>query len=149
MIEITHLDPREVVKAVYRRSFPVGIGYVHYREGELDEKTIDEIIQEGEESPSRRNVISMDYVHGRQCKFHAFRRGEKVVVNDNWLDHALSDLHEMIDELNDNFAKKLIADTREKLGEDLGGFSKKDLLADNMPVSLDYIDTILERIGEK
>ena len=49
----------------------------------------------------------------------------------------------------DELARRVIARARAALGHDLQGWSLVDLLADNMPLSLDEIRRVLVRIGER
>lgn len=92
MIEVTGVDLRELVKGAYALSRPVGIGFLHYKDGELDDATVDEIVRsEG------RSAVSMDYVYGRQCKFHVTRDEDgRLWTNSSWYDHTSSDLRALL-----------------------------------------------------
>ena len=48
----------------------------------------------------------------------------------------------------DDAARAIIADAREALGQNLGGYSILDLLADNVTGSVDDLRAVMDRIGE-
>jgi hypothetical protein len=90
-IEIPADKLRDAVKLAFELSSPQGLGILHHRPGGLEDEAVDEII--GREG---RGAIaaSMDYVHGRSCKFHVYRGGEydnwddKLYIPASWYDHG-------------------------------------------------------------
>ena len=101
MIDVTGADLRVLVKSAYRRSVPVGMGYLHFRPGELSDADTDTILN----NPPRGNpelVLSMDYVHGRGVKMHVVKRGEQMLIEDEWFDHSPSDLEGLLEDIGVN-----------------------------------------------
>ena len=92
VIDITGVDLKAFVKAVYALSVPKGLGFLHERSGELDDETAERII----EHAKTYGHLCMDYVHGRCCKMNADLRNGKVVIDDRWYDHSAEDLSELL-----------------------------------------------------
>jgi hypothetical protein len=96
-VDITELDLKTLVKEVYDRSLPAGLGWFHFTEGPLDEETADSILALGVKYND--GGIRMDYVHGRQCKFdvraHEGRRYAKL----NWYDHSVEAMKKLMRDL--------------------------------------------------
>lgn len=88
-INITGIDLREFVRAAYDLSSPQGLGFLHAREGGLDDKTIDEIVG--------RRRISMDYVHGRSVKMHVRDDDGGLSINSQWYDHSTGQLKALLE----------------------------------------------------
>lgn len=86
MIEVTAAKPIDLVKAAYALSAPQGLGFLHAKEGELSDADAQGILDRAR--PGGRIIASMDYVHGRACKFTLFREGEKHFIRENWFDHS-------------------------------------------------------------
>ena len=87
------IDPIKVVKEVYNLSVPQGMGFLHYQEGGLSD--------EGAKRCIISNRISMVYVKGRACKFHANIEGNTVTFADDfWYDHSTAALEMLIQRLN-------------------------------------------------
>ena len=104
--DLTNVDLRELVKGAYRHSNPVGLGLIHYREGELDDETIDKVIWW-----DKMHVIDIDYLHGRCVKFHVVNAehphwqhlldvpdGVKYFTPTRWYDHTDGQLVDLITE---------------------------------------------------
>lgn len=103
-----NIDYRKLIKKVYELSAPLGMGHFCTIEGCLPEKTVDKIMAgashdfdlsykdnfDGEGAPK----ISMDYIHGRCCKFCTFKDYEtgKYAINYDWRDHNKSDTKKLI-----------------------------------------------------
>ena len=93
-IDVTDVDLRELIKAAYDLSRPVGLGRLHYRAGELDDETIDDILG----SADNYNVrLCMDYVHGRAVKLTVLKDldGGLYICNP-WFDHSARQLGELL-----------------------------------------------------
>ena len=84
MIEIQEHQIKELVKAVYNMSEPVGMGFLHYTPEDLTDEEAKGLI----DMASKTCVVSMDYVNGRQCKFSIFKVGDKFAVANSWGDHS-------------------------------------------------------------
>jgi hypothetical protein len=90
-IEVTSVDLVEFAKAVYDLSSPQGMGFMHARQGPLSTYDARECLRD-----EGRCVLDMDYVHGRACKMHVFREGEKLFIRAPWYDHTDAQLRELL-----------------------------------------------------
>jgi hypothetical protein len=109
MIRIPQEKVSQLIANVYAMSVPVGMGHLHFRSGELDRDThialqthfANRLAQVKEsprpsEWPYPDTLLSMDYIHGRQCKFSiSYYRGE-LVINDDWYDHSEAQFTELL-----------------------------------------------------
>jgi hypothetical protein len=91
MIEITGTDMRAFVKAVYALSVPVGLGILHFIDGELDGDSVDDVL-----ACSGRNPAIMDYVRGRACKMTVHEFDGRWFINDRWFDHSEHQLEQLL-----------------------------------------------------
>lgn len=107
-IEIPKDKIRDLVKKVYEMSRPVGMGFLHARDGELSEEDTDALIDlktlNATDRFGRFTIVHMDYVHGRQCKmnvavFKAKNMEDKFYIRDSWYDHSDRQLKELLDHL--------------------------------------------------
>lgn len=95
-IIVTEEDLPVLVSKAYELSSPQGMGFMHARDGDLDADTRDSILEEGKEHP--RNAVSMDYVHGRSCKFRVQRNDDgQPVVRYPWYDHTRHQFDQLIE----------------------------------------------------
>ena len=85
-------DLRKLVANAYSMSKPVGMGFLQYKEGELSEEEVTAIIDEN----ARYDVINMDYVYGRQCKFYVFKEDGKMYTAPSWYGHTQDQLQELL-----------------------------------------------------
>jgi hypothetical protein len=109
MIRIPQEKVSQLIANVYAMSVPVGMGFLHFKPGELDKDTL---IQLHTEFANRLawckdhprpaewlfpdTLLIMDYIHGRQCKFSiGYYRGE-LVINDYWYDHSEAQFTELL-----------------------------------------------------
>lgn len=96
-IDVTELDVRALVKAAYAASSPCGLGFLHARDGELDDEMLNVIIERGVKY--LHGGVRLDYVHGRAVKFdirvHEGRRWVKL----NWFDHSPEDIKRILRDL--------------------------------------------------
>ena len=106
-IEIPANKLRDAVKLAYVHSAPQGLGFLHAREGELDDATVSEIIDRARLAGSI--AARMDYVHGRSCKFAIYREGEMLLIRPNWYDHSDHQLASLLDALGIADAEAKIA----------------------------------------
>lgn len=93
-VEITELDRRLLVQAVYAASRPQGLGFLHFREGALDKGTVDAVLAAADKY--RNGGLDLDYVHGRACKFRVKVSDNRHYVAINWYDHSPEQLKEML-----------------------------------------------------
>ena len=77
--------PRKLVANAYKMSRPVGMGLLHYREGDIPEEVLEALVSRLD---SPNGTVSMDYVLGRQCKFCIFKRDNEMFIEDYWYDHS-------------------------------------------------------------
>lgn len=92
MIDITGVDLHKFVKEAYALSKPQGLGLMHFQEGALDDKTVEEILSCGDS----RIAASMDYVHGRAVKMVVFKKDDRLEIRDSWFDHSDSQLRQLL-----------------------------------------------------
>lgn len=98
-IEIPSDKLADAVKLAFDLSSPQGLGFLHHREGGLEDGVVNEIIER-----EKRGAVaaSMDYVHGRSCKFTVYRGGErpdwddKLYISSSWYDHSDRALEELL-----------------------------------------------------
>lgn len=97
MIDVTDIPPIELVKAAYDYSRPQGLGFIHAQDGHLSDEDAQAILDR--EPAGSRIIASMDYVHGRACKFTIFRDSDtgKSFISDYWFDHSKSTLDAMLE----------------------------------------------------
>lgn len=110
-IEIPADKLRDAVKLAFDLSAPQGLGFLHHREGGLEDEVVSEIIERDKDGCV---AASMDYVHGRSCKFHVYRGGDygnhddKLYIQSSWYDHSDRDLEELLTGLGiENAAEKI------------------------------------------
>lgn len=85
MIDITGTDLRKFIAKAYDLSQPQGMGYLHFQEGPIMDQAIDEILERSEKSGYC--VVGMDYVLGRAVKMSVYKKGDRLLIGDNWYDH--------------------------------------------------------------
>lgn len=95
MINITGVDLAKFAQAVYARSIPVGMGFLHARGGGLTDEDAKSLVNE-----TGYYALSMDYVHGRQCKMTVYRKDGKLQIYDSWHDHSAAALDDLLTEFN-------------------------------------------------
>lgn len=83
MIDVTGVDLVKLVQNVYSLSGPQGMGFLHFREGELTTQQAQALIWPGDLYP-----VEMDYVHGRACKFRVMEKDDKLYTDAAWYDHT-------------------------------------------------------------
>lgn len=88
-IEITGCDLIALVKKAYALSRPQGLGFMHFREGELSDEEAKSIV-------NNPRGISLDYVHGRAVKFWIKYEGDRMFVPKSWYDHTDEQLRELL-----------------------------------------------------
>lgn len=88
-IDVTDIDPRLMIQTAYNGSRPQGLGLLHYVPGDLDEATLDEIMERAEKDDPRGHV-HIDYLRGRSMKFHIWndRDAGRRYFNLDWYDHG-------------------------------------------------------------
>ena len=91
MIDITGIDLIKFVKKVYELSQPLGLGFLHYQEGNLSDEEAKALIHKNDPC-----IVNMDYVKGRACKMKVFNRESKLEIHDSWYDHTDSQLEELL-----------------------------------------------------
>lgn len=91
MIEVTGIDLRRLIKAVYAESVPQGMSFLHAQEGPMPDEMVERIVADCRMYPKgqRGCVLSLDYVMGRSVKFSVFQdEEEKLWVRKFWYDHS-------------------------------------------------------------
>jgi hypothetical protein len=101
-LNVTGVDPKELAKAAYRFSRLQGLGFLHAKEGELSDEEAQTLVNHGR----GEIVLSMDYVHGRACKFTVWQRNGQLFIRDSWFDHSPYDLQDLLDAVGKKDAAK-------------------------------------------
>lgn len=94
MIDITGADLSTLIRAAYSLSAPQGLGYLHHREGDLDDETVAAILDQGKDHDLF--PVRMDYVHGRSIKLTVRRINNKLYIPSSWYDHSAQQLAELL-----------------------------------------------------
>lgn len=106
-IDITGCDLRELIRAAYDLSKPVGLGFFHFQEGPIPEGVMDLLM---EQDSGMSVVLNMDYVLGRQVKMTVWRGMEddgyredwlpgRLYIRDEWFDHTPAHLDALLDRI--------------------------------------------------
>jgi len=99
-IEVTNMNLQDLVKTAYALSVPMGMGFMHAKEGPLSDADAEHIIQTTKRQ-YRDNydgiAVSMDYVHGRACKFTVRENKDGRYIYDEWFDHTDKQLRNLLD----------------------------------------------------
>lgn len=88
-IDITGVDKKKLVNAVYDLSSPVGLGFLHFNPAPLSD-------EEAEAIADGAHGVRMDYVNGRCCKFKTYEVKGKTYIQDRWYDHYADDLSALL-----------------------------------------------------
>lgn len=120
LVDITELDRDALVRAIYAASVPMGMGWLHATDGELDDTSLRLITDAADQY--HEGGIDLDYVHGRQCKFRARKHEGKLYAKLDWYDHGIEAMKQLMRELKlpDVEARlaKAEAEGEERLKED-------------------------------
>ncbi|ARB13550.1 hypothetical protein Ccr2_gp021 [Caulobacter phage Ccr2] len=114
------LDLAKLVQAVYARSVPKGLGFLHFAPGDLDEGRVTTAIYDaqerfteaeaqsaldfnGEPRDSRHRFFDFDYVDGRAVKFNLYRdlNDRRFYSELDWYDHSEYDVFDLVATLRD------------------------------------------------
>ena len=119
MIEVTGVDLRDMLRAAYRLSSPQGLGFLHARDGELDDAMVEEIISR--DDGNKWTAIGTDYVHGRAMKFSVRRYDGRLYIQRRWFDHSQAQLAELLSAvgLSPDLIDKAEAEWREHVERDV------------------------------
>lgn len=95
-INVTGVDLRKLIAAVYANSHAQGMGHLHFRQGEMPPDLVEEwagtVKVDGVGC-----ILHMDYVLGRACKFGLFRdENGELWIEKPWFDHTEMDLARML-----------------------------------------------------
>lgn len=91
-IEVTGISLVELVKKAYALSVPQGMGFVHFKDGDLSDDEAKTLIREDD----TRCPVSLDYVRGRSVKFSVYREGDRLFIRKSWYDHSDAALQELV-----------------------------------------------------
>lgn len=98
---ILNIAPWRMFKMVYDRCRPVGMGMLQFQPGDM---TAEEAMAQvaAQAGPNGLKDVSMDYVNGRQCKFHfKVLDTEQIEIDDeHWHDHTKEELDALIKDAN-------------------------------------------------
>ena len=94
LIDITGCDLREFVKDCYELSSPVGVGFLHYKDGPLDDETAQRIVDAGRDG--QHYAVSMDYVKGRSVKMDVRRINGRLCIDRPWFRHTEEQLEQIV-----------------------------------------------------
>lgn len=93
MIDVSSADVKDLVRVAYDLSKPLGMGFLHAKPGGLTDEEVESLIDMND----KRCIVSMDYVHGRACKFTVFVEDGKMYIHDKWYDHTNRDLEKLLE----------------------------------------------------
>ena len=91
MIEVTGIDLKQFAKDVYSLSIPKGMGFLHFRSGELEDEIAKQLVYHESLYP-----LDLDYVNGRACKMTVVKKEDKLFIDDVWFDHTDNQLKELL-----------------------------------------------------
>lgn len=98
MIKVIGIDLRKLVRAVYDNSVPQGLGHLRFHREGLDDASVENIV---EHIPVEKtgNILYLDYVHGRECKFGLWRcQNGDLWIQKDWPGHTEFQFHKMLKE---------------------------------------------------
>jgi|SRR5882762_6893106 len=95
MIDVTNVDLKEFIKEAYNLSKPVGLGFLHFQPGDLEDADVEKILNKQSVNKDGE-CLSMDYINGRSCKMHIFNKDGHLFIHDNWYDHTENQLKELL-----------------------------------------------------
>lgn len=96
-IDVTDIPLAKLVRTAYVLSRPQGLGFIHARDGGLDDDTLHDILKRGE--GDSWCAASMDYVHGRAVKLDVRRIDDRLYIDNKWFDHSDGQLRQLLDEV--------------------------------------------------
>jgi hypothetical protein len=96
-IDVTDVPLDKLVRTAYALSRPQGLGFIHAKDGGLDDETLQAILKRGE--GDQWCAVSMDYVHGRAVKFNVRRIDDRLYIDNQWFDHSTGQLKQLLDEV--------------------------------------------------
>lgn len=88
------------IKKVYELSSPRGLGFLHAKEGELEDEVIQRLMTQFDKQPNYPVLVSMDYVYGRCCKMTIRRHptdDSLALLPTHWYDHLDYQLLELME----------------------------------------------------
>ena len=104
-IDVTGVNLREFIRAVYDLSGPQGLGYLHYKTEPLTDEEIDACLKRGSQfAPGL--VVCMDYVNGRACKMDVFEENGRLYIVNPWYDHTTFQLEALLTQFKIEFPKE-------------------------------------------
>lgn len=86
-IKIKTTEVSDVIKALYNNSKPQGLGFLHYKEGEIESVELLDLINDF----NRTDSIYLDYVAGRAVKCSIKKEDDGFVIGmtcNQWYDHS-------------------------------------------------------------
>lgn len=98
MLNVTNVDLKLFVKTVYSLSVPLGMGMLHYTEGDLTDKEAEKLLEVDDSVFGRdttRFGVSLDYVKGRACKMTVHKHDGKLWIDNSWYDHTPKQLAQL------------------------------------------------------
>lgn len=93
-LEITGVDLPSVIQAAYALSVPVGLGYLHHRDGPLDPQQAIQIVARAD-----KDFVNVDYLNGRAVKLTVHRDGERLFIPKRWFDHTVAQLAQLLTDI--------------------------------------------------
>lgn len=87
-----------LISETYHRSTPVGMGIIHFIPGHIPQETLETLAKDIE---SKHKMVSMDYVHGRQCKMTIWLVDDETIgIRTYWPDHTQEEFKALIEAVN-------------------------------------------------
>lgn len=87
----------DIIKEAYNLSRPQGMGYLHFKDGELP----DDELQHIKETIRHQGTtyLSMDYILGRAVKLTIYQELSHFYIQNSWYDHSEDDLQELLNRI--------------------------------------------------
>lgn len=93
-------DIELIINAVYDNSVPQGLGFLHYKSGELPKEDLQKIA----DMYRNKGAVNLDYINGRACKCYITKHEQSIKVTiskDYWYDHTQVAIDNFIERLGD------------------------------------------------
>ena len=103
MIDVTGIDLVKFVQKCYELSVPFGLGALHFTSQPLSDEEAEKLIA----VTGRGDIaVSLDYVGGRACKMHVFKKGDRLEITDRWYDHTNEQLSQLLEHVGRKYVSE-------------------------------------------
>lgn len=102
-INVTNVDMRAFVLAVYDLSKPKGTGWLHAAPGAIGDDVLEEIMKDYDAATRSRSltVLQLNHIQGRSCQISVWRDVDgQLYITDGWYDHEPEQFIELLQRLD-------------------------------------------------